>query len=109
MQRKASKMSPLAAKNVVTLEKLAEETEIIDGNYILQYVQIVVLKHRYLLFLEMTDQSIAEIAIKIIDKLVTKPRIIFGVFLCVFLIVEFCLIFYTTIGYSKQKFQFSTV
>lgn len=105
MQRKASKTSPLAAKNVVTLEKQTEETETVDGNYILQYVQTVVLKHRYPLFLEMTDQSIAVIAIKIIDNWSQNPELNFGVFIfvfviffCIFPIVEFCLIFYTTIG-----------
>lgn len=88
MQRKASKMSPLAAKNVVTLEKQTEETETetVDGNYILQYVQTVVLKHRYPLFLEMTDQSIAVIAIKIIDNWSQNPELNFGVFIFVFVI-----------------------
>lgn len=88
MQRKASKTSPLAAKNVVTLEKQTEETETetVDGNYILQYVQTVVLKHRYPLFLEMTDQSIAEIAIKIIDNWSQNPELNFGVFIFVFVI-----------------------
>lgn len=88
MQRKASKMSPLAANHVVTQERQAEETETetVDGNYILQYVQIVVLKHRYPLFLEMTDQSIAVIAIKIIDNWSQNPELNFGVFIFVFVI-----------------------
>lgn len=71
MQRKASRTSLLAAETAVTLEKPTEETAVVEnGKCMMQYVQSAVLKPKFPLFPEMTDQSIAAIAIRTTGKLI---------------------------------------